>query len=82
MVNIVREKLSQKDDAQALIRDLCQSEVDILPDLNAGILTIQVHHMANPRSNFAIEHLLHNLNDAVFNYPGTNLRLHYRMVSD
>jgi len=81
MVNIVRETLSREDDARALIRDLCQSEADILPDLDAEILTIQVHHMANPRSNRAIEYLLDNLNQAAFNYPGTNMRLHYRMAS-
>jgi hypothetical protein len=37
--------------------------------------------MANPRSNRAIEHLLQNTNDADFNYPGTKLRLRYRMAS-
>lgn len=81
MVNIVREKLARKDDARALIRDLCKSEADILPDIGAGILTVQVHSMANPRSNRAIEHLLEHLNDAAFNYPGTNLLLSYRMAS-
>ena len=81
MVNIVREKLSREDDARTLIRDLCQSEADILPDFEAGILNIQVHHMANPRSNRAVEHLLQNLNSAAFKYPGTDLRLHYSMPS-
>ena len=81
MVNIVREELSREDDARALIRDLCQSDANILPEPETGILTIQVHHMANPRSNRAIEHLLQNLNDAAFNYPGTHLRLHYSMAS-
>jgi transposase len=81
MVNIVREELSREDDARALIRDLCQSETDILPNPDADDLTIQVHNMANPRSNRAIEHLLKNLNDAAFNYPGTSLRLRYRMAS-
>jgi transposase/predicted nucleic acid-binding Zn-ribbon protein len=81
MVNIVREELAREDDARSLIRDLYQSAADILPDLDAGVLTIQVHHMANPRSNRAIEHLLQNINDADFNYPGTKLRLRYRMAS-
>ena len=80
MVNIVREELAREDDARALIRDLCQSEADILPDIEPGVLIIQIHHMANPRLNRAIEHLLKNLNDAAFNYPGTNLRLFYRMT--
>ncbi len=81
IANIVREKLAREDDARALIRDLCQSEADIIPNIEAGILTIRVHHMANQRSNRAIEHLLKNLNDAAFNYPGTNLRLSYCMAS-
>jgi hypothetical protein len=81
MVNIVREKLARWDDARALIVNLCKTEADILPDPKAGVLTIQIHNMANLRSNQAIEHLLQNLNDTSFNYPGTNMRLHYRMAS-
>jgi len=81
MVNIVREKLNNKDDARTLIRNLCKSEADILPNIEDGVLTIRVHHMANPRSNRAIEHLLQNLNDAEFNYPGSALRMSYCMVS-
>jgi len=81
MVNIVREKLTNKDDARSLIRDLCLSEADFLPDIESGVLTVRVHHMANPRFNRAIEHLLSNLNDAEFNYPGSSLRLSYCMAS-
>jgi hypothetical protein len=81
MANIVREELTRQDDARALIRDLCRCEADILPDLEAKTLTVRVHNFANPRSNRAIEHLLQNLNDAAFNYPGTNLRLSFCMPS-
>jgi len=81
LVNIVREKLSRKDDARSLIRDLCVSDADILPDIEAGVLTIQVHSMANPRANRAIEYLLEYLNYSEFNYPGTNLRLAYRIAA-
>ena len=80
MVNIVREKLSRKDDARSLIRDLFQSEADILPDIENGVLNVQIHHMATPRADRAIEHLLNHLNDAEYNYPGTTLRLVYRMA--
>jgi hypothetical protein len=79
MVSIVREKLARPDDARALIRDLCQSEADLLPDLENGVLRIRVHHMANERSNRAIDHLLTQLNESEFNYPGTNLRLVYTL---
>jgi len=81
MVNIVREKLARKDDARSLICDLFKSEADILPDIEVGILTIQVHSMANPRSNRAIAHLLEHLNNAEFNYPGTKLKMSFRMAA-
>jgi hypothetical protein len=75
MVNIIREKLARNDDARSLIRALCQSEADILPDSDAATLTVRVHSTANPRSDRAIAHLLEHLNEAVFNYPGTHLRM-------
>jgi transposase len=80
MTTIVREVMARKDDGRATIRDLCQSEADILPDTKAGVLQVHVHHMANPRTNRAIEHLLKHLNDAEFNFPGTALKLIYSMV--
>ena len=81
MANIAREQLAHRDDARSIIRDLCCSEADILPNIEEGTLTIQLHYMANPRSNRAIEHLLQDLNDAELNFPGTNLQLVYRMAS-
>ena len=58
-----------------------RSEADILPDPDKGIFNVVIHAMATPRSNRAIEHLLENLNDAQFNYPGTNLRLVYTLAA-
>jgi hypothetical protein len=81
LVGIVREKLSRHDDGRVLIQDLCRSEADILPEPENGILKVIVHGMATPRSNQAIRHLLENLNEAQFNYPGTNLRLVYKLAA-
>jgi hypothetical protein len=74
---IVREKLTHEDEARALVRDLFRSDADLHPDQAAGVLTVRLHTLANPRSNRAIQHLLDNLNAAEFSYPGTNLRLIY-----
>lgn len=81
MANIVKEKLARKDDARAVIRDLCRTEVDLAPDTDAGILEIRLHGLANPRSDHAIEHLLLHLNETEINYPGTNLRLAFSLVA-
>ncbi len=81
MVNIVREKLTRRDDTRALIRDLCRCEADILPNEKEDTLTIRVHSLANARSNRAVHHLLDQLNLADFNYPGTSFKLVYRMAA-
>jgi transposase len=80
LASIVREELARTDDARSLLRDLFCSEADLLPDLEQGILRVQIHPMSNPRSNRAIAHLLDHLNAAEFTYPGTNLRLVYSIA--
>jgi hypothetical protein len=80
LMKIVREALAREDDARSLIRDLFRSEADLSPDPKAGELRVAVHSMANPRSNRALEHLLSELNAASVSYPGTTLKLVYRLV--
>ena len=80
MVSIVREVLARNDDARSLLRDLFRSEADLLPDLERGLLRVDIHPMSNPRSNRAVAHLLGQLNAAEFTYPGTNLKLIYSIA--
>ena len=80
LASIVRAKLARTDDARSLLRDLFCSEADLTPDLDQGVLKVQVHPMSNPRSNRAIAHLLEHLNAAEFTYPGTNLQLVYSIT--
>lgn len=50
MARIVREKLNahHQDEARALIRDLCTTEADLIPDHQAKTLTIELHSLAFP----------------------------------
>ena len=80
LTRIVREVLARQDDARSLVRDLFRSEADLSPDTTAGVLSVGVHPMANPRSNRAIEHLLDALNAAELTYPGTTLKLVYTLL--
>lgn len=81
MTNIVREKLAKQDSARTLIQDLCRCNADILPDESSSTLTIQIHSMANARSNRAVRHLIKHLNESNFKYPGTNLDLRYQLAA-
>jgi hypothetical protein len=80
MASIVREALARTDDGRSLLRDLFRSEADLLPDVEHGLLRVQVHPMSNPRSNRAITHLLEHLNATEFTYPGTSLKLIYSIA--
>jgi hypothetical protein len=80
MAALVRESLARSDDARSLLRDLFVSEADLLPDGEQRVLRVQIHPMANPRSNRAITHLLAHLNAAEFTYPGTELQLVYSIA--
>ena len=81
MAKIVREKLTRQDDARSVLRDLYRSSADIIPSPETNQLEVHVHPLANPRTNRAIEHLLQELNAASLTYPGTNLKLVYRLLT-
>ena len=80
LVGVIREELSRADDARSLVRDLFQSEADLMPDAEGQVLRVQVHALSNPRANRAISHLLDHLNAAAIPYPGTTLQLVYSLV--
>ena len=57
-------------------------EADLLPDEAAGTLTVRLHHLTNGASDEAARYLADQLNATESAYPGTNLRLVYKLVSD
>ncbi|HME22133.1 MAG TPA: hypothetical protein VKI44_12480, partial [Acetobacteraceae bacterium] len=81
MVQIVRQKMTRRDDARSLLRAIYNTEVDLLPDLPAKTLTIRLHPLANRSSDHALRHLCDHLNATETLFPGTDLRLIYELVS-
>lgn len=82
MANILNESSCNVDDARALLRSIYTMEADIIPDEKEQILRIRLHHLSNPSSDKAARILAKHLNETETIYPGTNLRLHYDLVSD
>ena len=79
MANILRDQLSNPDQARSVLRDLLRSDADIIPDPDTKTLTIRLHSMSTQRFNRAVEHLIESLNDAECTYPGTDYRLVYQL---
>jgi hypothetical protein len=76
------ETVSRTDETRALLREIFATEADLLPDEAAGTLTVRLHHLTNRASDEAARYLAEQLNATETVYPGTNLRLVYKLVSD
>ena len=82
MAVLLRDELTDEGDARSLIRELFETEADLIPDYEQETLTIKLHHLSSRRLDHAARFLAEQLNAAEALYPGTNLRLVYKMVSD
>ncbi len=81
MVNVVKEVISRTDDSRAFVKSLYQTQADILPDQENGLLRIRIHHLPTRSADKIAEHLCTILNETETIFPRTKLRLFYEMVS-
>lgn len=81
MAATVREKLARSDDARALLRQVYNTEADLIPDLNAKTLTVCLHHLTQAAHDAAVTYLCEELTATETIFPGTDLRLVYKIGS-
>ena len=83
LVHILREKIQahHQDEARSLARQIFKTEANLIPDPQAKTLTVEIHALSTPRDDVALEHLCAELTATETKYPGTDLRLIYRKVS-
>jgi hypothetical protein len=44
MVHVLRDQMAKHDDARSLLRAIYRTEADLLPDSQAGVLRVRLHH--------------------------------------
>jgi hypothetical protein len=81
MLTIAREKMSRHDDGRMLLKAIYQTAVNLIPDQKNKTLTVQLHHLANHCSNQVVHYLCNELNATNTIFPGTELRLIYKLGS-
>ena len=79
MAAALREKLARFDDARALLRQIYNTEVDLIPDLNTKTLTVCLHHLTQASHDAAVRYLCEELTATRTTFPGTDLRLVYQV---
>lgn len=82
LASVLREVMARSDDTRALLREIFTSEADLIPDEEAGTLTVRLHHLPTRASDVAARFLAEHLNATETVYPGTNLRMVYDLVSE
>lgn len=82
MAVILRDVLTRSDDARSLAREIFNTEADLLPDQEKGTLTVRLHHLTNRISDDAVRYLSDQLNATETLYPGTNLRLVFKLGTE
>ena len=79
LVSTAREVLARDDDGRALVRELMRTPADLLPDLAAKTLTVQLHPLPSRLQDVAARHLAAELTATETVFPGTDLRLIYTL---
>ena len=79
MASLLRDKLSRADDARALLRQIYDTEVDLIPDIEKKTLTVRLHHLTQAAHDEAVRYLCDQLNATATLFPDTELKLVYQL---
>jgi hypothetical protein len=81
IANTLKELMSRTDDARALLRAIYTTDADLMPDEQAGTLTVRLHNTASHAHDAAVAYLCEELNETETFFPGTDLKMIYQLVS-
>ena len=79
LVGTVRETLARSDDARALVRELMRTTADLHPNLEQKTLTVCLHPLPSRLQDQAVRHLAEELTATETVFPGTDLRLIFKL---
>jgi hypothetical protein len=81
LVSLLREHLARSDDARTLVRQIFETEADLLPDAINKTLTVRIHHLTQAAHDQVLEKLCAALNETQTVFPGTDLTLIFKIGS-
>ena len=67
---------------RALTKSLIKTKANIIPDYKNETLTVELYSLSNPRDNKATIEVCQTLNDSEIRFPGTNLKLIYKIATN
>ena len=81
MYNMIKNQLSHPDEGRQLLQKIFTSDADILPDYLNKTLTVKLHNLNYKKDDKVVQYLCEKLNETGTQYPGTDLKIIYQLVS-
>lgn len=78
---LAAEYKKKTNEIRALVKSILFSMADIIPDYEKNTLSVKLYSLATPRDNLALEKICNLLNDTETVFPGTNLKLIFKMTT-
>lgn len=73
---------AKQDEIRLLIKSIIKTKGDLIPDYQNKTLTVKLYNQSTPRDNYALNKLCELLTDSDTIYPGTELRLIYKLATN
>ena len=82
MANIIKSSMSHPDEARKLLQQVYKTDANIHPDYQLKILTVELHRMNYWKDDKIVDNLCRQLNETHTKFPGTDLTIFYKLVSN
>jgi hypothetical protein len=82
MTTLLKTYKKTKNERRAFIKSMIKRKGDIIPDYQNNTLTVNLYSMSTARENQAVEEICHLLNNSETLFPGTELRLIFKITTN
>lgn len=81
MATMIEPEISKRKETRALLQQIFATEIDLEPNEKNNVLNVILHSLANERANKIVVDLCSFLNETETLFPGTNMKIIYKLVS-
>ena len=81
MYNMIKNQLGHPDEGRKLLQLIYTSDADLIPDYPNKTLTVKLHNLNYRRDDKVVEYLCEKLNETETEFPGTDLKIIYQLVT-
>jgi len=82
LANIIRPYMARKDEARSIVRQIFETEANLIPDKENKQLVVELHNLTNDYSDGLVRLICEENNNAEITFPGTEMKIIYKMVSE